>query len=486
MFDFLFRRPKISNKDIVLHEIEQFKTSKKRLDMIAGNKYFDGEHDILDHKRRAIGEGGKLIDVENLPNNRIVDNQYRKMVLQKSNYLLGKPFSVKSESDQHSKLLNKIFNMNFLNLFNTIGEDALNCGLGLLFLYYDEQGKLAFKRFEPKDVILGWNDEEHTKLDYAIRLHEMQLFDGKKETTVQFVDVYDKDGIDFYELKDRKLTPVEPYHAHYFSMIKGEEEKEFNWSEIPIVAFKYNRKEQPLLNSVKSIQDAINLILSTFQNNMEEDVRSTILVLVNYDGQNLGEFRQNLATYGAVKVRTLDGKPGDLKTLQIEVNSENYRSILKILKKALIENAMGYDANDERLTGNPNQMNIQSIYSDIDLDANRMERQFQAAFEKMLFFVNSYLSQTGQGDFFDEEIKVIFDRDMLINEGEVIENCIKSFGSGAASRETIVSNHPWVDDPQAELEKIEKEKQAEMEQYSDAFAKKEVADEEEESRILEK
>lgn len=105
---------------------------------------------------------------------------------------------------------------------------------------------------------------------------------------------------------------------------------------------------------------------------------------------------------------------------------------------------MGYDANDERLTGNPNQMNIQSIYSDIDLDANRMERQFQAASRKCSFFVNLYLFQTGQGDFFDEEVRVVFDRDMLVNEGEVIENCIKSFGFRAASRETIVSNHPWV------------------------------------------
>lgn len=177
-------------------------------------------------------------------------------------------------------------------------------------------------------MILGWNDEEHTRLDYAIRLHEMQLFDGKKETTVQFVDVYGKDRIDFYELKDRKLIPVEPYHVHYFSMIKGEEEKEFNWSEIPIVAFKYNRKEQPLLNSVKSIQDAINLILSTFQNNMEEDVRSNPCTC-ELRRPEFREFRQNLATYGAVKVRTLDGKLGDLKTLQVEVNSENYRSILK-------------------------------------------------------------------------------------------------------------------------------------------------------------
>ena len=53
---------------------------------------------------------------------------------------------------------------------------------------------------------------------------------------------------------------------------------------------------------------------------------------------------------------------------------------LELFKKALIENAMGYDAKDDRLNGQPNQMNIQSMYSDIDLDANDMETEFQSSF----------------------------------------------------------------------------------------------------------
>ena len=65
-------------------------------------------------------------------------------------------------------------------------------------------------------------------------------------------------------------------------------------NEIPIVPFKYNTKEKPLLRDCKELQDGINMMLSVFQDNMETDSRSTILVLTNYDGQNLGEFRENL------------------------------------------------------------------------------------------------------------------------------------------------------------------------------------------------
>ena len=200
---------------------------------------------------------------------------------------------------------------------------------------------------------------------------------------------------------------------------------------------------------------------------MEEDPRNTILVVVNYDGENLGEFRQNLATYGAVKVRSLDGAGGDVRSLQVEVNAENYKAIIELFKKAIIENAMGYDAKDDRMNGNPNQMNIQSMYSDIDLDANGMETEFQAAFEDLLWFLNMHLFNIGLGDFENEEVEIIFNRDMMLNESEVITNIQNSVG--ILSDETLVANHPWVDDPQAELDRVKEQKEENMEQYGLAF-----------------
>lgn len=197
---------------------------------------------------------------------------------------------------------------------------------------------------------------------------------------------------------------------------------------------------------------------SNYTNNMQEDPRNTILVIKNYDGEDLGEFRQNLSTYGAVKVRTADGSQGGVDTLSIQVNAENYKVIIDLLKKAIIENAMGYDAKDDRLSGNANQMNIQSMYSDIDLDANKMETEYKASLQRLLWFVNAYLSQTGQGNF-DEDVEIVFNRDVLINEGEAIDNCVKSLN--VLSKETVVKNHPWVNDVNTEMELINKQNEEE-------------------------
>ena len=208
-------------------------------------------------------------------------------------------------------------------------------------------------------------------------------------------------------------------------------------------------------------------MLSDFANNMQEDARNTILVLKNYDGTNLGEFRKNLATYGAVKVRYDGETKGGVETLEIKVNADNYKIILELLKKALIENGMGYDAKDDRLSGNPNQMNIQSMYSDIDLDANDMETELQAAFEEMLWFVNAHLANTGQGNFDGQDVNIIFNRDILISENDSIANCRNSVG--ILSDETIVSMHPWVDDPEKEMQRLKKQKKEETQQDYDPF-----------------
>ena len=190
---------------------------------------------------------------------------------------------------------------------------------------------------------------------------------------------------------------------------------------------------------------------------MLENPRDSILVLVDYDGENLGEFRDNLSTYGAVKVRD----NGDVRTLSIDVKSENYESILKTFKTALIENACGFDAKDDRMSTSPNEMNIQSMYSDIDLDANSMEAEFQEGMNNLLWFVNAHLSHIGYE--FDEEVKFNFHRDILMNNASTIQQCVESVG--LVSNRTILAHHPFVDDVDGELEELNREKQEDVKVY---------------------
>ena len=460
---------RMSDREFLEKEIARWKNSPQRIMQIKGHLYYDNEHDILKRKRTMIGEGGNLQAVENLPNNRLIDNQYAKMVNQKADYLLGQPFVIRGDNTGYVELLREVFDKRFMKMLKNGGKAALNGGIAWLYPYYTDAGELAFRLFPSYEILPFWKDSEHTILDFAARLYLVAGYEGATPKVIEKVEVYDLHGIHRFILDGETLIPdmsmgEEDFEYTYATVTddKGETAG-LNWQKIPLIPLKYNEGEIPLLKKVKSLQDGINAMLSDFQNNMQEDSRNTILVLKNFDGQDLGEFRRNLATFGAVKIRCSGDTNGGVETLEITVNAENYKSILEIFKKALIENAMGYDAKDDRLSGEPNQMNIQSMYSDIDLDANDMEAELQAAFEEILWFVNAHLANTGKGDFDGEKVDVIFNRDMLMNEGEIIENIKNSVG--ILSDETLVEQHPWVDDPKEEMERLKKQKEEEQAEF---------------------
>lgn len=451
-------------------ELGEWETSPERREMLDGDRYYTGNHDILQRKRTAIGPDGELIPVDNLPNNRIVDNQYAKHVDQKTNYLLGQPISFTCDNDAYVAEVKKVLGTKFMRTIRSAGVEAFNAGISWLYPYYNRNGELAFRVFPGYEVMPFWNDAAHTELDCALRLYPVEVYRGTEKKIVKKVDLFTLDGVATYLFEHGVLLPEAERQSYVTVKTGNGAAKALNWKRFPLIPIKYNSKEVPLIRRGRSLQDAINLLQSDFVNNMEEDVRNTVLVLKNYDGQNLGEFRRNLTTYGAIKVRTVEGTDGGVDSLEVSVNAENYKTLLELLKKALIENLRSYDAKDDRLSGAPNQMNIQSMYCDIDLDANAMETEMQAAFEDILWFVNTYLAGAGKGTYENEDITVIFNRDILINESEAIDNCTKS--AGILSDETIVAMHPWVDDPSAELERLKSQKeeaQASADPYRDAF-----------------
>ena len=75
--------------------------------------------------------------------------------------------------------------------------------------------------------------------------------------------------------------------------------------------------------------------------------------------------------------------------------------------------------------------------------------------EELLEFVNTYYSHKGLGDYDVEDVEVVFNRDILINESEVIANIRQS--TGVISRKTQVRNHPWINDVDEEMKLIDQE-----------------------------
>lgn len=459
----------ISDTEFLERELQKFIGSPARKRMIDGDLYYDYEQAIKHKKRWVIGQNGQMTVDKNLPNNKFTDNQYGNMVDQKVNYLLSKPITFKTDNQAYSDALKVVFNKRFHRTLKNLGKDSYNGGIGWLYVYYDEQGEFRIKKFHPWEVLPFWKDDDHTELDFAVRVYDVETYEGDIEKIITYVEVYDLNGIHKFILDGNTLVP--DYSTYYFELETDGELIPYNWNKIPLIPFKANSTETPLLKKCKSLQDGINDILSNFGDGMQENASgNTILIIKNYDGTDLGQFRQNLSQYKAVKVRTVDGADGGIDSLQIEVNCDNYKSILTELRKALIQNCKGYDVEELKSSGSPNEMTIKAVYSAIDIDANEIETEYQASFEELLWFVNQHLANTGIGNFEGEEVDVIFNRDMMVNESQIITDINNS--AEILSKKTLISQHPYIDDVDAELKQIKKEQQEAIEQYGNSFIQK--------------
>lgn len=464
----------ISDKEFLEHELQKFITSPERKCMIDGDLYYDYEQAIKHKKRMVIGKNGELVEDKHLPNNRFTDNQYAAMVDQKVNYLLSKPITFKTDNNAYSEALKQVFNKRFHRILKNLGKDSYNGGIGWLYVYYNEQGGLGIKKFHPWEVLPFWKDDDHTELDFAVHVYKVETYEGAVETAVTYVEVYDTNGIHKFKLEGNTLVP--DYSTYYFELGTESEQIPYNWDRVPLIPFKSNSTETSLLKKCKSLQDGINEILSSFGDGMQENASgSTILIIKNYDGTDLGQFRHNLSQYKAVKVRTVDGADGGIDKLEIEVNCDNYKAILAELRKALIQNCKGYDVEELKSSGSPNEMTIKAVYSAIDIDANEIETEYQASFEELLWFVNQYLKNAGMGDFTNEDVEVIFNRDMMVNESQIITDINNS--AAILSKKTLISQHPYIDDVEKELQQIQEEEQKAVEQYGNAFVQKSGGDE---------
>ena len=68
---------------------------------------------------------------------------------------------------------------------------------------------------------------------------------------------------------------------------------------------------------------------------------------------------------------------------------------------------------------------------------------------------------------------ITFNRNILVNETELIDNCMKSVGF--LPTKLILQKHPWVDDVEEAMKLLEEEEQKKMEQmdpYQQAFGQK--------------
>lgn len=434
-------------EQIIGKEIEEFKKSRRYAELQQSDSYY--------RNRSAIQE--KTIEFKNRSNTKIEHPIYRRLVDQKIRYLLARPWSVASADTKYSDALTELFDNAFRRKIRQFGKNAVKDGVAWLQPYVDDDGKLAFMLIPALEIVPLWTDSEQSKLDGFIRFYPQTVYEGATRKDVTHAEYWYADGVRRFIDENssghfREVT-VEP-EAHFQQGAQN-----YNWENIPLVWLRYNDEELPLLRFIRDLIDDYNWQTSVTADVLR-DIAKFIFVLRNYGGENIDTFVRELRDALAIKVEG----DGGVDTIQCEVNVGNVLEFLDKQRRDTYEFASAVDTKDPDL-GNASGKAIGFRYMDLDADCTDLGAGLSASFEQMKPFIDTWLLAAGEGDFSGADFEIVFNKDMPIDETEIITNINAS--ASLLSKRTLLENHPWVTDVDEEVKAIEEDRKKAMEEYGD-------------------
>lgn len=247
-------------------------------------------------------------------------------------------------------------------------------------------------------------------------------------------------------------------------MPEAYEEFAHELGEVPFIEFKNNRNMISDLKKYKDLIDIYDKVMSGYANDLE-DIQQLIYILENYGGEDLKEFLGELKRYKTVKTETgVDGRTnGGLKTLSIEIPVEARNSILEILKKQIYESGQALQQDTENF-GNASGVALKFFYRKLELKAGLTQIEFEKGFNKLIRAIMKFLNIS---DWKTKTITQTWTRNMISNDLENAQIAMES--KDTISDETIIKNHPWVENPEEEIKKVKSQKEEAIKRQQELF-----------------
>lgn len=443
----------MTDEEIIVAEINEFKSSDKRAWMLIGDKYYRVDNDILARTTtRKVSENEEITDYSKA-NNKLAHGFAKNLVDEKVAYLLTKDYSLDGENKKYIEKVKNALGKYFQYKLSHLGTEASNKGTAWLHPYIDEIGKFGTMLIPSEQCVPLWKDNTHTELDAMIRYYIVTVYEGKEKKNVTKVEYHTPQGVEFFILQDDTLIrDIEQNEGGPIPHYKyGEEDK--SWGKVPFIAFKNNRLELPDIKFIKTLIDNYDTSRSDIANFIEE-VKNLIYVLKGYGGEDLGEFMRDLNYYRAIKID--DPEYGGVDTLTPDMDISSTKEHFEQLKRDINEFGGGVTKDLDKFGSSPSGIALKFLYSGLDLKCNHLEVEFKQSFEQLLYFINIYLAETGQGNYTNEKLDIIFNRDITINETEAINNINNS--QDILSLETLIAQHPFVSDAEEELKRVQVER----------------------------
>lgn len=397
--------------------------------------------------------------------NRIPFNFHGLLVNQKASYMFAAPPIFDLGNKDANKNLTQFLGDKYPKVCKDLCIEASNCTVAWLHVWKDGKGAWKYAVVPAEQIIPVWTSDLEKELSGVFRSYQsIDEETGDRYTVYEYWNEKEcmayrlKAGDELDQLIPYQMFLVDPELCEYSDCYQH------GVGEVPFFPFFNNNIDTDDLKNIKPLIDTYCKVFSGFVNDLE-DIQEVIFVLTNYGGEDLGQFLRDLKDYKAIQIESDgDGDHSGVSTLTIELPVEAREKLLEITRKCIFEQGMGIDPDPQNF-GNSSGVALQFLYSLLEQKAGLQETEFRLGFGRFI----RCICRLQEIKIKDGTIVQTWTRTSVKNDQELSQ--IASQSKGIISDETIVSHHPWVDDPEKEIDLLKEQEESSAADISDMFPK---------------
>lgn len=400
--------------------------------------------------------------------NRIPFNFHGLLVNQKASYMFAAPPIFDLGNKETNKKLTQFLGDKYPKVCKDLCIEASNCTVAWLHVWKDGKGAWKYAVVPAEQIIPVWTSDLEKELSGVFRSYQnIDEETGDRYTVYEYWNDKEctayrlKAGDELDQLMPYQMFLVDPELCEYSDCYQH------GVGEVPFFPFFNNNIDTDDLKNIKPLIDTYCKVFSGFVNDLE-DIQEVIFVLTNYGGEDLGQFLRDLKDYKAIQIESDgDGDHSGVSTLTIELPVEAREKLLEITRKCIFEQGMGIDPDPQNF-GNSSGVALQFLYSLLEQKAGLQETEFRLGFGRFI----RCICRLQEIKIKDGTIVQTWTRTSVKNDQELSQ--IASQSKGIISDETIVSHHPWVDDPEKEMDLLKEQEESSAADLSDMFPKEDT------------
>lgn len=394
--------------------------------------YYDGTQAILN---KSYPDASK-------PCNRVVTNYCADIVSSYNGYIASPGYISYSSDNDIESIMDCLRYNDYQDEDSDFLHDALVYGVAAELMYNDEQGQARFRLIEPTNCFGVYDDCLTGELTHFVRWYKANDWD---DSDLYKVDVYSDFDIKHYQMHGTmgglELLGEEP---HYFN-------------QCPANIFYLDKDERSIFDCIITLQDAYNELLSGEIDDFSAFCDAyLVLEGVVAEDEDIAKMKTN-------RVLNLDSG-ASAEWLTKNASDTQIENILKRVHDNIYRVAKCPDFSSETFVGGVSSgVAIRYRLTGCETKAAAIESNMKKALQRRIELIAGVASLKLGEDVF-RDINITFKRNIPEDYTSIVNivNALK----GTVSDETLLSMIPQVTDVKAELERVQEQKQKNMELYS--------------------